>query len=363
MNRRRYSTTSPISFEKSISASAASSIETCCSVRVSGSIVVSRNCSAFISPRPLNRLRPTPGCLRTTSSTAWRSASNDSASSVLSPSVTVNGGTPADSTSAACTRRKLRYSGASKSSRRIRFVRALDLLVEQRGLLEERDHLVAVLGAQGARPALVLLAQARVLLPPRLGELERLVVAVEDLDAVELVREEHILELGLLLDVALAAALLELVERRLGDVDVARLDQVLHLAEQQREDEGADVCADHVGVRHQDHLVVASALEVELVADAGADRGDERLDLLVAQHLVDARALDVEDLAAQRQHRLRVPVAPLLRRAAGGVALDDEDLAQRRVLDRAVGELAGQARVLERALAAGGGAGPCARRP
>src|SRR4051812_3653947 len=230
-------------------------------------------------------------------------------------------------------------------------VGGLDLLVEQRGLLEERDDLVAVLGPQCARPALVLLAHARVLLPARLGELELLVVAVEDLDAVELVGEKDLLELGLLLDVALVAALLELVERRLGDVDVAGLDQVLHLAEQQREDQRADVRAVHVGVRHEDHLVVAGPLEVELVAHAGADRGDERLDLLVAQHLVDARALDVEDLPAQRQHRLRVAVAALLGRAAGGVALDDEDLAQGRVLDGAVGELAGQPRVLEGALA------------
>src|SRR4051812_1412832 len=234
-----------------------------------------------------------------------------------------------------------------------RLLGGLDLLVEQRGLLEERDDLVAVLGPQRARPALVLLAQARVLLPARLGELERLVVAVEDLDAVELVGEQDLLELGLLLDVALVAALLELVERRLGDVDVAGLDQVLHLAEEQREDERADVGPVHVGVRHEDHLVVAGALEVELVAHAGADRGDERLDLLVAQDLVDPRALDVEDLAAEGKHRLCVAVAALLGRAAGGVALDDEDLAQGRVLNRAVGELARQARVLERALAAG----------
>src|SRR3954471_4690488 len=234
-----------------------------------------------------------------------------------------------------------------------RLVGALDLLVEQRGLLEERDDLVAVLGAQRARPALVLLPHARVLLPARLGELELLVVAVEDLDAVELVGEQDLLELRLLLDVALVAALLELVERRLGDVDVARLDQILHLAEEQREDERADVRAFHVGVRHEDHLVVAGALEVELVAHAGPDRRDERLDLLVAQHLVDARTLHVEDLAAQGQHGLRVAVATLLGRAAGGVALDDEDLAQRGVLDGAVGELARQTRVLEGALAPG----------
>ena len=35
------------------------------------------------------------------------------------------------------------------------------------------------------------------------------------------------------------------------------------------------------------------------------------------QHLVEARALDVEDLAAQRQHRLEFAVAALLGGAAG----------------------------------------------
>src|SRR3954465_15494043 len=42
---------------------------------------------------------------------------------------------------------------------------------------------------------------------------------------------------------------------------------------------------------------------------------------------------------------------PRVGRAAGGVALDHEDLGQRRVLDRTVGELARQRRVLQRGLA------------
>ena len=46
-------------------------------------------------------------------------------------------------------------------------------------------------------------------------------------------------------------------------------------------------------------------------------------------------------------------IAALLGRAAGGIALDDEQLRQRRVLFLAVGELAGQARDVERAFAAG----------
>ena len=45
------------------------------------------------------------------------------------------------------------------------------------------------------------------------------------------------------------------------------------------------------------------------------------------QHLVEARALDVQDLASQRQDRLVLAVAALLGRAAGGIALDDEELA------------------------------------
>src|SRR6185295_10876374 len=67
--------------------------------------------------------------------------------------------------------------------------------------------------------------------------------------------------------------------------------------------------------------------------------------------LVDPRLLDVEDLAAQRQDSLCRTVAALLGRAASGVALHDEQLGERGVLDRAVRELARQRGALERRLA------------
>src|SRR5690606_35051830 len=70
-----------------------------------------------------------------------------------------------------------------------------------------------------------------------------------------------------------------------------------------------------------------------------------------------ARAFDVEDLALERQDRLGLAVAALLGAAAGRVALDDEQFRQRRVLLLAVGELAGQAGDVERALAPGQVAG------
>src|SRR5690606_8324027 len=75
------------------------------------------------------------------------------------------------------------------------------------------------------------------------------------------------------------------------------------------------------------------------------------------EHAVEARTLDVEDLAAQRQHRLVLAVAALLGRATGRVALDDEQLRQRRILFLAVRQLAGQAGDIQRALATGEVAG------
>src|SRR5881409_902750 len=60
----------------------------------------------------------------------------------------------------------------------------------------------------------------------------------------------------------------------------------------------------HVGVGHDDDLVVAGVVDLEALAHAGADRRDDGPDLLVGEDLVDARLLDVQDLASQREDRL-----------------------------------------------------------
>ncbi len=68
-------------------------------------------------------------------------------------------------------------------------------------------------------------------------------------------------------------------------------------------------------------------------------------------HLVGRGARDIQDLAAQRQDRLRLAVARLFRRAAGAVALDQKNLGAGGDVARAVGELAGQPQFARRALA------------
>ena len=86
-------------------------------------------------------------------------------------------------------------------------------------------------------------------------------------------------------------------------------------------------------------------------AGAAAERLHQIGELGVLRQLVLAGGGDVEDLAAQRQHRLRAAVARLLGRAAGAVALDDENLRAFGGRARAVGELAGQAELAHRGLA------------
>src|SRR2546428_349490 len=95
-----------------------------------------------------------------------------------------------------------------------------------------------------------------------------------------------------------------LVQGRLGDVHVARVDHGPHVAEEEGEQEGCDVLAVHVRIRHCDDLVVADLREVELVPDARADRGDERPDFLVLRHLIEPRLLHVDDFSAKRKDGL-----------------------------------------------------------
>ena len=182
---------------------------------------------------------------------------------------------------------------------------------------------------------------------PRLDDRLRTLAVLADLELQVLGGAPHDLarEFLLVLDVLLALALLDAIERRLRDEDVAAQDQLLHVAEEEREQQRADVRAVHVGVGHDDDLAVAQLGSVEIVlADPCADGGDQRADFLVAEHLVVARFLDVENLSLERQNGLEAAVAALLGGAAGRFALHQEQLATLRILLLAVGQLAGQDR-------------------
>src|ERR1022692_3364329 len=157
-----------------------------------------------------------------------------------------------------------------------------------------------------------------------------------------------------ILDIFLGLALLDAVERRLRDEDAAAIDQLVHVPEEEGQQQRADVRAVHVGIGHDDDLAVADLGRVEIVlADAGAERRNHAADFLVAQHLVVARLLYVEDLALERQDGLETAVTALLGGAAGRLALHQEQLATFGILLLAVGQLAGQSTGIERTFAPG----------
>ena len=141
------------------------------------------------------------------------------------------------------------------------------------------------------------------------------------------------------------------IERRLGDVEVLVGDEGVHVTEEEGEEEGANVRAVDVGVGHDDDAVIAKLLQVEAVADAGAQGGDEGADLLVAQHLFQPGPFDVEDLALEGQDRLKSAVAAHLGGTAGGLAFDDIDLALAGVALGAVGQLSREGAALHGRLA------------
>ena len=166
--------------------------------------------------------------------------------------------------------------------------------------------------------------------------------------------QEHGVEGRVVLHVHLLLAALDLVERRLSDVDVAAFDQHRELAVEEGQQQRTDVAAVDVRVGHQDDAVVAQLVDVEFfAADAAAERGDQRADFGGRQHLVEAGPFDVQDLALQRQDGLGAAVTTLLGRAAGRITLDDEQFGERGIFLLAVGQLAGQAGDIQRALAAG----------
>ena len=134
----------------------------------------------------------------------------------------------------------------------------------------------------------------------------------------------------------------DLVERRAGQVDAPVGEEAGDVPVKEREEQGGDVVAVAVGVGQEDDLAVAEPRRVVLVVHAAAECADDVGQLFVVEDLGLARLFGVQDLALQGQDRLDVAVAPLLGRAAGAVAFDDEELRLVGVGAVAVVQLAGK---------------------
>ena len=107
---------------------------------------------------------------------------------------------------------------------------------------------------------------------------------------------------------------------RLGEVDVATRDQVVHLTVEEAEQQGADVRAVDIGIRHDNDLVVTPLGDVLVEADTAADRLDHALDFLVGQDFVLSALVGVNDLTTQRQDGLKITIATAFSTSAGRIS-------------------------------------------
>ena len=140
-------------------------------------------------------------------------------------------------------------------------------------------------------------------------------------------------------------------QRRLGDIDIAMAYQLGHLAEEEGEQEGADVRAVHISVGHDDDAPVAELGDVKVLADAALQGLDEDADFLEAKHFIQPGLFDVEDLAAKGEDGLGIVVASALGRSSGRITLDDEQLGAIDIVGDAVGEFLRHAAGVQGALA------------
>ena len=197
-------------------------------------------------------------------------------------------------------------------------------------------------------------------------------------------------------------------QRRLGDVNVTRFHQRSHITEQKRQQQRANVTSIDVGVGHQNDAVVAQTRDVEgridfaafgalsstrfaavlfdigffdldlnlvlvgvhlqrallhrfdvggqivvidALGDASSKSRDHGADFFVAQNLIQTVLFDVDNLAAQRQNRLKTAVATLLCASASRIAFDEKYLALVGVFFAAVGEFARQRIAFQRVFA------------
>src|ERR1700675_333033 len=88
-------------------------------------------------------------------------------------------------------------------------------------------------------------------------------------------------------DVAFGLAALYAIERRLRDINMAAIDELLHVTEEKSQEQGANVAGVDVGIGYQNYFVIAELAGVEVIfTNAGAEGGDDGANFFVAEHFV-----------------------------------------------------------------------------
>ena len=112
-----------------------------------------------------------------------------------------------------------------------------------------------------------------------------------------------------------------------------------HEPEKEGEQQRPDVGPIHIGIGHNDHLVIPEFCEVKLHPDPCAQGRDHRLQLVVANDLILPGLLHIQHFSPEGQNGLKPGIPPLSGRPACRVTLHDIDLGESRIRLIAVPQL------------------------
>src|SRR4051794_37182065 len=116
--------------------------------------------------------------------------------------------------------------------------------------------------------------------------------------------------------------------------------QLRHLTIKKREEERGNVRPVYVGIRHDDHALVAQIFVAIPYASPAAQRLYQARQFRILLKLAGCCACNVENFSTQRQDRLRGPVARLLGGPPRGISFNKKNLGASGGVARAVGKLA-----------------------
>ena len=120
--------------------------------------------------------------------------------------------------------------------------------------------------------------------------------------------------------------------------------QLWHKPIEKCQKQGADMRTVHIGIGHNDNLVVAKLADIKVVAVSlrkTASKGiDHGLDLGIGKDFVNASFFYIQNLASNRQDGLEMAVSGSLGGTAGRISFDDKNLADIGIAALTVGQLA-----------------------
>ena len=124
---------------------------------------------------------------------------------------------------------------------------------------------------------------------------------------------------------------------------MAFFDELRHLPVEKCHEQGSDMGTVHIGVRHDDDLVVAQFFQIEIrLFHSCTQGGDDESDFLAFEDLVKAGFFDIEDFPFKRKYGLKTAVPRLLGGTSGRIPLDKVNFAVGRVPLLAVRQFSGK---------------------